>query len=57
MFIEQTYIDKMKKILETNAGDSEAIHSGFDNILCEILLAISFDEVVELYNSVEKHCS
>lgn len=37
-----------------NSSDPESAHSAADGILCEILEALGYDEVVNEYNKIDK---
>jgi len=51
---ENDYTEKMKEIKTENLGDEEAAHSYADILLCELIERIGFNEVVKVYESIEK---
>lgn len=47
------YKELMNKCVE-NTGDPEAAHGYADDILCEILTSVGYQEIVDLYHEVGK---
>lgn len=48
----ETAINLLK--MEQNNGDTEAAHSNADGVLCELLKALGYADVVEEYEKVDK---
>lgn len=52
MIDKQKYIEKMKEL--QNARDTEGSHIDADDLLCELLVELGFQEVVDEYNKIGK---
>lgn len=52
MLDEEEFIEKMKCNCFT--GDSEGDHINADDILCDFLLLLGYEKLVEVYKNVEK---
>lgn len=48
--------DKYIKLMENQVGgwDKESEHMNADGLLCDLLEELGFEEVVEVYNEIEK---
>lgn len=42
---------------ECNSGDVEVDHCSADDLLCDLLLELGFDDVVAEYEEIKKWCS
>lgn len=45
---------KFKLIEQTNIGDTEISHSNADDLLCELLSVLGFNDIVEIYKKINK---
>lgn len=52
--LNKEYLEKIKEYQERNKGDEEARHIAEDDLLCELLTKIGFDEVVKQYIKTSK---
>lgn len=52
--IIKKYIDELKKIQKILNKDTESRHIAEDDILCELLSELGFNEIVELYDKTLK---
>ena len=50
--LKDKYINLMEK--QTKGWDKEVEHVNADDLLCDLLEELGFEEVVEVYNKVEK---
>ena len=48
----EEYINKLKKLQKD--GDIECAHSAADNVLCEILEKLGYDDITLQYYKIEK---
>ena len=46
------FVTRLKEL--QNSGDPECAHSAADGILCEILEALGYDEVINEYDKIDK---
>ena len=51
---EDYYIRKLNKAFEDTEGDTEAAHSLYDDILCELLLELGYNKLVDRFNALER---
>lgn len=49
---DREYIERLKKLQK--GGDIEAEHAEADDVLCELLRELSYNEVVDEWEKVEK---
>ena len=47
-------VSELERIAEESAGDPEAAHSEADEVLCELLKTLGYENVVKAWQSVEK---
>lgn len=49
-------IEKYKTLMETEVleGDIEAAHPNADGLLCKLLTELGYEEVVKVYDNVDK---
>jgi hypothetical protein len=52
MEFKQRCIDALKTLQES--GDTEMAHSIADTVLCELLVELGYEDVVEEYNKISK---
>jgi len=45
---------KMQEIRDDAAGDIESDHGEADNLMCEVLSSLGYDEGVQIYRRLEK---
>lgn len=50
--IDPSYLERLKELQES--GDEEYAHGEADDILCDILKYLGFEEIVEAYDKVPK---
>lgn len=50
--IAERILTEMKEL--EGPGDAEACHSMADALLCEMLVILGYDEIVEAWNKVDK---
>lgn len=50
----QEAIAELNELVKLSAGDQEAAHSRGDEVLCELLTSIGYDDVVEVWNKINK---
>lgn len=48
----EDYTERMRKL--ANSDDIEGRHYGMDDLMCEILKEMGFNELVEIFNETEK---
>lgn len=48
------YTERMRKLADNNDDDIEARHVEMDDLMCEILKEMGFNELVEIFNETEK---
>ena len=51
-FQREEYITRMRECAEN--GDIEAAHSDADDILCEVLKDLGYEDLITLYHDVRK---
>lgn len=47
-------VSELERIAKISAGDPEAAHANADDILCELLKTLGYEDVVIAWQSVEK---
>lgn len=55
--LEQEVLDKLQDIIDRQAGsrsDIEGDHSIADDILCEFIIALGYDDVVAAFKRIDK---
>lgn len=50
---EKSILEQMKE-LEEEDGDYEICHSQADNLLCDLLIKLGYEEIVDSYHKVGK---
>jgi len=48
------YLEKMKKILDEYDGWEEEDHLNADALLCELLIILGFQELIDVYSKIKK---
>lgn len=48
------YLNEMRTLVKMSKHDPEEAHYRADNILCEILDDLGYDEIVDIFNNIEK---
>ncbi len=51
---EQEAVCKMQRIVDTMSDDLEVAHIEADDVLCDFLNGLGYEELVILYNAVPK---
>ena len=54
MTIPELKKEAIKKLNNLDNTDIQVSHSVADDILCDLLIALGFKEVVDIYNELEK---
>jgi hypothetical protein len=52
--IQELTPEYIQKLNEANEHDTEKAHVMADEILCELLTRLGFEDVVNLYNNIDK---
>lgn len=48
------YTERMRELADNNDDDIEMRHVEMDNLMCEILKEMGFNELVDIFNETEK---
>ena len=54
MMSPEEFAKKMQEIAEECGGDCEASHSTMDDLMCQVLRELGYDEGVEIFEDTEK---
>jgi hypothetical protein len=50
----EEFKDKMKEIYNNDGGDHERSHSVADDLMCEVLSSLGYDDGVQIYAKLER---
>ena len=48
------YLKEMRKLVKMSQSDPEEAHYLADEILCEILYELGYDEIVDIFDNIRK---
>ena len=48
------YLKEMRKLVEISQDDPEEAHYLADEILCELLCELGYDEIVDIFDNINK---
>ena len=52
---KEYFYDKMKSIQLSNKEDPEAVHSEMDNLMCDVLISLGYEDGIKIFKETKKY--